>query len=121
LAAPHDETDDLRPLVLGRGRFVDDLAPPRCLHAHFVRSPFARARIAGIDTAAARGVDGVVDVLTGRDLADATAPIEARMDERMDRIEADIRELRSLHLQSALRAAERISKAPNDAGRPESR
>ncbi len=79
--AARDDTDDLRPLVLGRGRFFDDLAPPGCLHVHFLRSPFARARIAGIDTAAARGADGVVDVLTGADLAGATAPVEARMDE----------------------------------------
>ena len=76
-----DEIDDRRPLVQGRGRFVDDLDPPGCLHIHFLRSPFARARIAGIDCAAAIAVDGVVRVFAGSDLAGATAPVTARMDE----------------------------------------
>ena len=74
------ETDDRRALILGRGRFVDDLDPPGCRHIYFLRSPFARARIAGIDGAAASARDGVVRVFTGRDLADATAPVHARMD-----------------------------------------
>jgi len=47
--------------------------------------------------------------------------LEARMYERMDRIEADIRELRTLYVQSALRAAEWASRASNDAGRRASR
>ncbi len=76
-----EEADDLRAMVLGRGRFVDDFDPPGCLHVHFLRSPFARARIAGIDAAAARAADGVVRVFLGSDLAAATAPITARMDE----------------------------------------
>ena len=76
-----DGTDDLRPLVLGRGRFVDDLDPPGCLHVHFLRSPFARARIVRIDKTAASAADGVVRVFSGADLAGATAPVAARMDE----------------------------------------
>ena len=76
-----DETDDLRPLVLGRGRFIDDFDPPGCLHIHFLRSPFARARIVGMDCAAAGAADGVVRVYAGGDLAGATAPVAARMDE----------------------------------------
>ena len=43
-----------RPLIRGRGRFVDDIAPPGLLHAAFLRSPHAHAAIARIDTAAAR-------------------------------------------------------------------
>jgi carbon-monoxide dehydrogenase large subunit len=57
-----------RPLVVGEGRFVDDLAPPGCLHAVFARSPVARARIAAVRTDAARGTPGVVAVVTGDDL-----------------------------------------------------
>ena len=76
-----DDTDDRRPLVLGHGRFVDDFDPPGCLHVYFLRSPFARARITGIDCRTARAADGVVAVFLGSDLAGATAPIAARMDE----------------------------------------
>ena len=32
-----------------RGRFVDDIALPGLLHASFVRSPVAHARLNGID------------------------------------------------------------------------
>ena len=43
-------------LLTGRGRYVADIALPRTLHVAFVRSPFAHARIAGIDTS--RGPSG---------------------------------------------------------------
>ena len=42
-------------LLTGRGRFVDDIELPGVLHAAFVRSPHAHARIREIDTQAARG------------------------------------------------------------------
>ena len=52
-------------LLTGHGTFVDDVSRPGMLHACFVRSPFARARINGIDavrgagdTRRARGVRG---------------------------------------------------------------
>jgi len=57
-------------LITGRGRFTDDIRLPGTLHAVFVRSPHAHARIRGIDVSAARGHPGVVAVYTGRDLAD---------------------------------------------------
>ena len=38
-------------LVAGRGTYTDDVPLPRLLHAAFVRSPHAHARIAAIDTA----------------------------------------------------------------------
>ena len=41
-------------LLTGRGRYLDDHTYPGMLHAAFIRSPYARARIKGIDTAAAR-------------------------------------------------------------------
>ena len=37
-------------LLTGHGEYVDDIQLPHMLHAAFVRSPFARARIARIDT-----------------------------------------------------------------------
>ena len=42
-------------LLTGHGTFVDDVARPGMLHACFVRSPFARARINGIDTTRCAG------------------------------------------------------------------
>lgn len=65
-----------RRLLLGRGGFVDDIPdPPRCLHAVFVRSPHAHARIGGVDAAAALALPGVAAVLTGRDLGVLVAPL----------------------------------------------
>src|SRR5215475_7443390 len=46
-------------LLTGRGRFVDDLDLPGALHACFVRSPHAHARIRGIDATAVRAMPGV--------------------------------------------------------------
>jgi carbon-monoxide dehydrogenase large subunit len=52
----------------GDGRFIDDVALPGMLHAAFLRSPHAHARIAKIDTAAAAAAPGVARVLTFGDL-----------------------------------------------------
>jgi len=51
-------------LLRGGGRFVADLSRPGQLHAHFVRSPLARARIAGIDASKALELPGVAGVYT---------------------------------------------------------
>ena len=65
--------------VAGRGRYTDDITPPRTLHAAFVRSPYAHAKITNIDTAAAKASDGVKLVMTGAELAEmCTAPGSAR-------------------------------------------
>ena len=64
-------------LLTGRGRFVADIALPHTLHVAFVRSPFAHARIAGIDAAAARAAAGVAAVVTAADLAGRVNPIRA--------------------------------------------
>ncbi len=55
-------------MLLGRGRFVDDLARPGLLYAAFVRSPHAHARMTGIDAAAAAAQPGVAAVLTAASL-----------------------------------------------------
>ncbi len=62
-------------LLTGRACYVDDIVRPDALHAAFVRSPHAHARIVGIDAAEARAFDGVVAVCTAADLAaDGVAP-----------------------------------------------
>ena len=55
-------------LLTGHGTYVDDVVRPGMLHACFVRSPFARARIVGIDASAALALDGVHAVFTAADL-----------------------------------------------------
>ena len=52
----------------GEGRFVDDVTLPSMLHAAFVRSPHAHARITRIHTAAAKALRGVAAVFTHADL-----------------------------------------------------
>src|SRR5262245_4288703 len=56
------------PMVTGSARYTDDLAIPGALHAVFVRSVVAHARIGGLDTSHAAGMPGVVAVLTAADL-----------------------------------------------------
>jgi carbon-monoxide dehydrogenase large subunit len=63
-----------RRLLEGRGTYVDDLRLPRLVHAAFLRSPYAHARIRAIDTEAAARLPGVVRVATAADLAGRYAP-----------------------------------------------
>ena len=62
-------------LLAGRGRFVDDLRVPGCLHAAVVRSVHAHARITAIRTARALRAPGVVAVLTAADLPLPPLPV----------------------------------------------
>jgi carbon-monoxide dehydrogenase large subunit len=64
--------------LTGRGRYVSDVVLPGMLHAAFVRSHHAHARILGIDADAARASAGVVAVLTVRDLDGLARPLRAR-------------------------------------------
>ncbi len=67
--------EDLR-LVTGRGCFSDDFRAPGQLHAFFLRSPHAHARINSIDASAALSMPGVKTVLTGADQqADGLKPL----------------------------------------------
>lgn len=64
-------------LLSGQARYIDDLSVPGMLHAAFVRSPHAHARILSIDTSRAMALDGVVAVFTGADLAGEMGPLVA--------------------------------------------
>jgi carbon-monoxide dehydrogenase large subunit len=59
--------EDLQ-LITGESTYVGNLALDGVLHAAFVRSPLAHARILGIDTAEAKAAPGVVAVFTAADL-----------------------------------------------------
>ena len=67
IGKPLGRKEDQR-LVSGRGRYLDDIVVPGALHACFVRSPHAHARILGISADAARAMPGVAGVFTGQDL-----------------------------------------------------
>ncbi len=55
-------------LLVGRGRFVDNVAVAGAAHIAFLRSPYAHARIASVDTAEAAAMPGVLAVYTGAQL-----------------------------------------------------
>ncbi len=55
-------------LLTGRARYTEDLDCDGALHVAFVRSQFAHAVVAGIDTSEAGGLPGVVGVYTDADL-----------------------------------------------------
>ena len=86
--------EDFR-LLIGQGRYVDDVEVPGALHACFVRSAHAHARIRGIDAQAALDMPGVVGVFTGADLAQWTTrlrvapPIEGLVPMEMDSLPVD--------------------------------
>ncbi|HYF96161.1 MAG TPA: xanthine dehydrogenase family protein molybdopterin-binding subunit [Symbiobacteriaceae bacterium] len=62
-------------LLTGRGRYVGDLKLPGLLHVAFVRSPYAHARILGVEAGAARALPGVVAVVTGKEVREKLRPI----------------------------------------------
>ncbi len=64
--------------VVGRTRYAGDLTFAGLLHARLVLSPYAHARIAKIDTAAALEVPGVKAVYTSKTLGMADPESSAR-------------------------------------------
>jgi aerobic carbon-monoxide dehydrogenase large subunit len=75
IGQPVRRREDLR-LVTGKGNYTDDVSLPGQAYAVMVRSPYAHARIRGIETTAAKAMPGVLAVLTGHDLiADGLKPI----------------------------------------------
>jgi len=55
-------------ILTGTGHYVDDVRLPGMLHAAFVRSTVAHARVTRVDVSEARRAPGVVLVLTGEEL-----------------------------------------------------
>jgi aerobic carbon-monoxide dehydrogenase large subunit len=58
-----------RRFLTGQGRYTDDTAPDGALAVLFVRSPYAHARIAGIDKDAAIASPGIAAIYTAQDTA----------------------------------------------------
>ncbi len=61
-------------LVQGEGVFFDDLRRHGMGYVHFVRSPYAHAKIVSVDVSAALEIEGVYGSLTGDEVAILTDP-----------------------------------------------
>ena len=61
-------------LLTGQAQFVDDVEIPGLLHAAFLRSAYAHARLLSVDVSAARRRPGVVAVFTAEDMGDDWQP-----------------------------------------------
>jgi carbon-monoxide dehydrogenase large subunit len=62
--------------ITGQGRYVDDIRIPGAMHVTFVRSPWAHARINGIDASDATALPGV-QVFTAKDIELGKEPLPA--------------------------------------------
>ena len=61
-------------LLTGQGLYVDDVDLPNMLHAAFLRSPYAHAKINNIDVSQALQRAGVIGIYTANDLGDYWKP-----------------------------------------------
>ena len=64
--------------LTGRAAYVPDITLPGMLHAAFLRSPHAHARIVSIDTSRAKELEGVTSVYTGVDFEDVLPEMVSR-------------------------------------------
>src|ERR1700712_1310329 len=70
-------------LITGRSTYVDDLRVEGTTHAVFVRSPYAHARVTGIDTTEAEQMPGVLAVHTAATLPPEAVPSFAQINEHI--------------------------------------
>ena len=61
-------------LVQGQGVFVDDVKRHGMGYVHFVRAPYAHAKIVSVDVSAAEALEGVYGTLTPDEVAELTDP-----------------------------------------------
>jgi carbon-monoxide dehydrogenase large subunit len=66
---------ELKRLLSGHGRYIDDIKLPRMLHACFVRSPHPHAKVVSIDVAPAKDAPGVAAVFTAADINPKCEPL----------------------------------------------
>lgn len=76
IGQPLPRKEDER-LIVGQGKYTDDIAPREAVHACFLRSIHAHARIVAIDVSAAAAAPGVLAALTAAEYAaDGHGPIK---------------------------------------------
>jgi carbon-monoxide dehydrogenase large subunit len=63
-----ERKEDYR-FLIGAGQYTDDVSFPNQSYGYFLRSPHAHAKIRAIDITAAKAAPGVLDVITGKDVA----------------------------------------------------
>src|SRR6185295_4606055 len=68
---------ELKRLLSGHGRYIDDIKLPRMLHACFVRSPHPHAQVVAIDVGQAKDAPGVAAVMTAADINPRCEPFVA--------------------------------------------
>lgn len=59
---------DSREKTLGTGIYPDDVEMPNMAHASAIRSKYPRAKVLSIDTSKALELEGVIDILTAKDV-----------------------------------------------------
>src|SRR5499426_5262 len=62
-------------LVAGKGCYVDDIRLSEMLYLAFLRTTYPHAKIVSIDTNAAKGMAGVLAVITGEDVKQLNIPV----------------------------------------------
>src|SRR5215213_6799434 len=67
IGTPMRRFEDRR-LLVGGGRYVEDVRVPGVLSVAVYRSPYPHARVVTIDVEAARRAPGVIEVITGQDV-----------------------------------------------------
>jgi carbon-monoxide dehydrogenase large subunit len=70
---PMKRKEDVR-IIRGRARYVDDITLSEMVHCKILRSPYAHARIKGIDVSRAKAAEGVICVLTGAEASKLSKP-----------------------------------------------
>ena len=73
IGAPIRRKEDKR-FLTGQGQFVDDVTLPNLHHAAILRSPHAHAQVLSIDISSALEAEGVLDVITYKDIEAAVEP-----------------------------------------------
>src|SRR6185369_968073 len=67
LGTPVKRVEDPR-FITGKGRYLDDIQLQGMVHIAILRSPYAHANIASIDTSRAKKAPGVIAVIVGADI-----------------------------------------------------
>lgn len=79
IGKPVKRREDAR-LLVGKGQYIGDMVLPGMAHAAILRSPYAHARIKGIDFSEALKLPGVLAVVTGAELKANTGPMASHFD-----------------------------------------
>jgi len=69
VGTPVDRKEDMA-LLTGQAKYVDDMSVPGMVWMSVVRSPYAHARIGGVDVSGALAHSGAIAAFSGEKLAD---------------------------------------------------